>query len=199
MSISFSSDIREQKSELRKQFKAIRAAYSPDEKEKLDKKITNRLINMWKFREADIIFCYVSLRSEVDTHSIINFAFEQGKRVAVPRCVEGTRELEFYYIDSMDDLSAGTFGVLEPEQNAENRVSDYKSGLCIVPALSFDCEGFRLGFGKGYYDRFLSIFESTVVGLCYSDCVVDKLPHGKYDKNVDILVTEKSLKTINNR
>jgi 5-formyltetrahydrofolate cyclo-ligase len=199
MSVNFTSDIREQKSLLRTQFKSIRSAYSLKEKEKLDKKITNRLINMWKFREAEILFCYVSFGIEVDTRSIIRISLEQGKKIAVPRCVDGKRELEFYTIKSMEELKPGAFGVLEPEQKAENRITDLNSGLCIVPALSFDREGFRLGFGKGYYDRFLSEFEAFTVGLCYSDCVVDRLPHGKYDKNVDILVTEKSLYTINNR
>jgi len=199
MPVNLTGDIREQKSLLRTQFKSIRSAYSLEEKEKLDKKITNRLINMWKFREAEILFCYVSFGIEVDTRSIIRISLEQGKRIAVPKCVDGKRELEFFTIKSMEELKPGTFGVLEPEPKAENRITDFNSGLCIVPALSFDHEGFRLGFGKGYYDRFLSEFEAFTVGLCYSDCVVERLPHGKYDKNVDILVTEKSLYTINNR
>ncbi|NLB37575.1 MAG: 5-formyltetrahydrofolate cyclo-ligase [Clostridiales bacterium] len=199
MPINYSGDIREHKTLLRTQFKSIRAAYSPEKKEKLDIKITNRLMNIWKFREADLIYCYVSFGIEVDTRSIIDISLEKGKRLAVPRCVDGKRELEFYTIKSISELKPGAFGVLEPESRAENKITDLNSGLCIVPALSFDSKGFRLGFGKGYYDRFLSEFEGDSVGLCYSDCVVDKLPHGKYDKNVDILVTEKNLYSINNR
>ncbi|HZJ78646.1 MAG TPA: 5-formyltetrahydrofolate cyclo-ligase [Clostridia bacterium] len=197
MSISQTGDIRLDKHLLRKKFKEIRAAYSLEKKGKLDNKITNRLLNTWRYREAEIVFCYVSFGIEVDTRKIIETSFQQNKTVAVPKCVEGTREIEFYKINSIDELEPGTFGVLEPKDLQERKITDFSQGLCIVPALGFDVKGYRLGFGKGYYDRFLSKFSATAVGLCYSDCVVRRLPHGKYDKSVDILITEKKLFTIN--
>jgi len=69
-------------------------------------------------------------------------------------------------------------------------LTQYNNSVCIVPGLSFDYDGFRLGYGKGYYDRFLSGFDGDSIGLCYGECVCKRLPHGRYDRAVDVLVTE---------
>ena len=102
--------------------------------------------------------------------------------------------MDFYYIQSIEDLAPGMFGVLEPEANPEHLYDERDGGLCIVPAFSYDWQGYRLGYGKGYYDRFLSRFEGNIVGICYSDCVQRTLPHGRYDRPVELLVTEKFLR-----
>ena len=86
------------------------------------------------------------------------------------------------------------FGVLEPEPVADNLYNESDGGLCIVPAFSYDWRGYRLGYGKGYYDRFLSRFEGNMVGICYSECVQRSLPHGRYDRPVELLVTESYLR-----
>ena len=141
-----------------------------------------------------MLLIYVSTPIEVDTFRIIRQAWEDGKRVAVPRCVPDTRNMEFYYIDSTDELSPGMFGVLEPEVNPERLYAERGGGLCIVPAFSYDWRGYRLGYGKGYYDRFLSRFEGNMVGICYSECVQRSLPHGRFDRPVELLVTESYLR-----
>ena len=94
------------------------------------------------------------------------------------------------YIRSLDDLEKGTFGVLEPKHKQCKLVTDLSHGFCIVPGLCFDAKGYRLGYGKGYYDRFLSEFKGVTVGICYTSCVQYGLPHGYFDRPVDILVTE---------
>ena len=76
-------------------------------------------------------------------------------------------EMEFYEIHSLFELQPGTFGVLEPVPENSRLVQEETEGLCIVPGLSFDAEGYRLGYGKGYYDRFLSRFSGTTAGVCY--------------------------------
>ena len=108
-------DIRPYKKELREKCKKIRIGMTAEHKERLDRKIANKLLNMWIYREAETLFLYVSKDIEVDTFFIISESLKRGKRVAVPRCVEGTRNMDFYLINSLDDLEEGSFGVLEPK------------------------------------------------------------------------------------
>jgi 5-formyltetrahydrofolate cyclo-ligase len=185
-----SNDIRVQKTIIRDESKAFRQNLSVDEKLRLDRKIANRLLNLWYFREIDLLLTYVSNSIEVDTKFIIQQALAQGKHVAVPRCVNGTRYLEFYLINSLQELEKGSFGLLEPPENIYNKLTDFSGALCIVPALAFDSNGFRLGFGKGYYDRFLSNSNFKTIGMCYDSCIFNELPHGKFDRKVSMIVTE---------
>ena len=163
-------------------------------KDERDEAISQQVRRLWQYQNHAILLVYVSTAIEVDTFRIIRNALADGKKVAVPRCVPDTRNMEFYYIDSTDDLSPGMFGVLEPTVNPERLYHECDGGLCIVPAFSYDWSGYRLGYGKGYYDRFLSRFEGNIVGICYSDCVQRSLPHGRYDRPVELLVTEKYLR-----
>ena len=102
--------------------------------------------------------------------------------------------MEFYYIRGLEELEPGTFGVLEPVPGRSVRMTDFSSGLCLVPALCYDWRGYRLGYGKGYYDRFLAGFGGHMIGVCYSDCIRRKLPHGRFDRPVELLVTDRYLR-----
>ena len=187
-------DIRPIKSELRQKYRSLRQSMPPEIKKQKDEAIAKQVSRLWQYQRNSILLVYVSTAIEVDTIGIIQQAWADGKRVAVPRCVPDTRNMEFYYIDSLEDLSPGMFGVLEPQANQDRLYDEKYAGLCIVPAFSYDWRGFRLGYGKGYYDRFLSRFEGNMVGICYSDCVQRTLPHGRYDRPVELLVTEHYLR-----
>ena len=163
-------------------------------KDEKDTAIANQVRRLWQYENNSILLVYVSTSIEVDTFRIIRQAIEDGKKVAVPRCIPDSRNMEFYYIDSTDELEPGMFGVLEPKVDPNRLYQEKDGGLCIVPAFSYDWQGYRLGYGKGYYDRFLSRFEGNIVGICYSDCVQRSLPHGRYDRPVELLVTEKYLR-----
>lgn len=193
------TDIREYKKNLRTRYKNERLKLSPTEKQNLDEGVFNRFLKLNQYASSTTILAYVSTNIEVDTRKIIERALEDGKRVAVPYCVPDTRLLEFYLIDSLDDLTPGTFGVLEPTPDPEKRLTDWEKSLCIVPGLCFDFDGYRLGFGKGYYDRFLSEYTGIRVGICYSSGVRGHLHHGRYDRTVDVLVTEKNIKSIHHK
>ncbi len=193
------TDIRPIKTALREKYRSIRLSMTTDEKKTRDKAIAAQVRRLWQYENNQTLLIYVSTPIEVDTHTIIFNALRDGKRVAVPRCVEGTRNMEFYYIQSLDELEPGAFGVLEPIPNEEYLVTDFSAGLCVVPAFSYDWNGFRLGYGKGYYDRFLSRFEGDIIGVCYADCVQRSLPHGRFDRPVDLLVTETYLRRTANR
>ncbi len=188
------TDIRPIKTELRQKYRSLRQAMPPEIKDQKDAAIAAQVRRLWQYQRNNILLIYVSTPIEVDTFRIIYQALEDGKRVAVPRCVPDTRNMEFYYIDSIDELTPGMFGVLEPAVNLDHLYKESDGGLCIVPAFSYDWRGYRLGYGKGYYDRFLSRFEGNMVGICYSECVQRSLPHGRFDRPVELLVTESYLR-----
>lgn len=188
-------NIRQVKKNLRAQYRQFRERLGPEQKLRLDSSIQSRLLALSEYAKAGIVLTYVSKPIEVDTAALIKAALANRKRVAVPRCLTDTYGMEFYEIDSMDELERGSFGVLEPVPSEKRLVGDC-GGLCIVPGLSFDAQGYRLGYGKGYYDRFLANYKGVTVGLCYSGCVQWNLPHGYYDRPVDILVTEKYIRRI---
>lgn len=195
MSVNY-NDIREVKTELRSGFRSKRSEMPEHIKLNMDSEIQSRFLTLRQYAKCDTVFTYVSKDLEVDTYAIIRAAWANGKKVAVPKCIEDSK-MDFYYIESMDDLEDGAFGVREPIVDKCKKVSDLSKGLCIVPGLSFDAEGYRLGYGKGYYDRFLSKFGGETVGLCYSNCIKWKLPHGKYDRAVDVIVTDRYIRRTN--
>lgn len=184
------NDIRPFKQKLRAECKEKRRAFSETEKARLDRKITNKFLNLFQYREAKVLLCYVSTEIEVDTFEILRRALESRKTVAVPRCVDGTREMDFYIITDLSQLESGAFGVLEPNPALCEKLMDLSDGLCVIPALSYDLDGYRLGYGKGYYDRFLSRFSGETVGLIYENCLCETLPHGKFDRRAGKVITE---------
>ncbi|MEM1485358.1 5-formyltetrahydrofolate cyclo-ligase [Oscillospiraceae bacterium PP1C4] len=187
-------DIRPLKQRLRKEIKEWRRALPPELKADSDQKILERLLSLQEYKSCDTLLTYVSLPVEVDTTALIERALTQGKRVAVPRCVEDTREMEFYYITGMHDLAPQTFGVLEPIKEKCTLLREYEGSICIVPALAYDCAGYRLGYGAGYYDRFLSMYAQPKIGITYVHNLRKKLWHGRFDVPVDLIVTETKLR-----
>ncbi len=189
------TDIRPVKMRMRNDAKQYRLSLSAEEKQRNDRKIANKLLNLWTFREADTLLAYMSTEIEVDTRYLIERAWELGKKVAVPRCIAGTRNMVFQYISSFDDVENGAFGVLEPNVERCPEVTCFDNSICVVPALVFDKKCFRLGYGKGYYDRFLAAFKGTAVGICYESCRKESIPHGKYDKSLDLFISETRIYT----
>lgn len=189
-------DIREVKKNLRAKHKEIRNSMAQEEKESLDLRIFDKLVSLSLFRNAKLILTYVSTNIEVDTKRLISYALKQGKRVAVPRCIDNTRLMKFYEITSLDDLEKHTFGVLEPILDRCEPVENFDSSICILPGLAFDKRGYRLGYGKGYYDRFLAGYYGMCVGLCYHENMEERVPRGRYDRPANYIITEKGLRPI---
>lgn len=184
-------NVRQRKRELRTRYKKLRAECDPALKKKLDGQLFERFCALKEFEDCDTLFAFISTGIECDTAPIIREALAQGKRVAVPKCRETENEMDFYFIHSYEDLAPGKYGILEPDPDKCALVTDCSSGLCLVPGLCFDYDRYRLGFGKGYYDRFISNFGGVTAGICYARCIVSELPRGNYDRAVDILVTER--------
>ncbi len=189
-------DIREYKANLRQRYRDYRVKLLPQDKMRLDEDVLSRVTRLNQYANAQLVLTYVSTPIEVDTRRLIERALADGKRVAVPRCVPNTRNMEFYEITSLEELSPGTFGVDEPTPDPARLVSPDAGGLCIVPALCYDEYGYRLGYGKGYYDRFLANYNGITVGICYAACVRRSLIHGRFDRPVELLITERYIKRI---
>lgn len=184
-------NLKQKKIEFRSKHKKLRSNLTAEHKAKLDEALTNNFISNTEYKSADTLFAFISKDIEVETKHIINHAFSQGKKVAVPKCRTEERLMDFYYINSFDDLLKGAYDIMEPDESKCQLVEDFSSGVCMVPGLVYDRDGYRLGFGKGYYDRFLTKFKGTTMGVCYSRCIEDELPRGYYDKPIDLVVTEK--------
>lgn len=182
------------KGQLREHYKALRmSAYTAKMRSSWEEAIAERLFQMPQYQRCGEILVYVSGNIEVSTNKIISNALESGKSVFCPRCVKDTNIMHFYRINSFDDLEKGSFGILEPRESCL-RVTDFpETALCIVPGLSYDILGYRLGFGKGFYDRFLADFKGVKIGLCFENCITDKLPSDEFDIRADIVVTEERI------
>ena len=189
-------DIRPLKRELRAKYRKIRENMDPAQKKEFDEAIFKRMVASPFYRDARTLLCYVSTPIEVDTIGLIQHAFSDKKTVAVPKCLDRSGKMAFYAIQSINELKEDTFGLLEPDPSVHACVSDFSGALCILPAFAFDTEGYRIGFGKGYYDRFLQRFNGVKVGICYPSCIANKLPHGRYDVPADYVVTPKYILTI---
>lgn len=177
------------KTQLRQYYKALRRRMSAAEKLKYDEQIAQAFLNSELYKNCDELLVYVSLDIEVGTLDIISQALRE-KTVLCPRCISGQNIMEFYNIKNMDELCPGSYGILEPKTDGKAEKSFSDNSLCIVPGLSYDRNGYRLGFGKGFYDRFLSAFNGKSVGLCYDSCLCQSLPCDDFDKCVDYLITQ---------
>ncbi len=156
--------------------------------------ICKKMLNLAAFRYSDTVLSYSPLKGEVDITPFNQAVLESGKRLALPRCIPGSPIMEFRYVDSLEELQSGAYSIKEPTKENELWINKgHGSTLCVVPAMAFDREGYRLGYGKGYYDRFLSSKNLTRLGVAYSEFIVDKLPRGHFDLAVDVIVTESSL------
>lgn len=189
-------DIRGYKQDLRERSKERRKNMDAGEKQTLDRAVAENVRRLKEYRPAKTLLVYMSTPIEVDTVEIIKNAWADGKRVAVPRCIPDTRNMEFHYIENLECLSVGSFSVMEPAPSLPI-VTDFSGCLMIVPGMHFDMKGYRLGYGKGYYDRYMVRFTGVSAGICYSNELKPFLYHGRYDRHVDVVVTDKRIKTCN--
>lgn len=185
-----------EKQRLREERLAAREVLSEQERSVLDDRITQKLLETSEYAETTTVLTYVSVSSEVSTRMFIESALRDGKTVAVPRCLPG-HCLEFVAITSLDQLIAAPFGLLEPPKElpalAEKQMD---ASICIVPALLVDTKGYRLGYGAGFYDRFLSTYSGKKICLAYQQNLSrTTLPHAAFDVAVDVVITESDVLT----
>lgn len=190
-------DIAAAKDALRARMREIRKAVPAEERADIDSRIAQGVFGLAAYQEADIVFTYLSMGAEVDTRAIIRNAWAAGKDVALPRCT-GPRTMRWFCVESFDGLQKSSFGVEEPaiDESRERTPSEGMRAVAIVPGMTFDDEGYRLGYGGGFYDTFLAEFPGASIGLCRSAQRVCSLTElgviGEYDLPVDFVVCEAS-------
>lgn len=143
------------------------------------------------FQKARSILFYMPHRGEVDVRKGMEKAWQQKKQVVLPRSVPRTRTLELYSITSFSDLIEGTYGILEPDPTKGQHVDAQEIDLVVVPGIGFDREGYRLGYGGGYYDRFFADPEVDMVrvGVAYSFQLVSTVYPESHDQPVHAVIT----------
>ena len=185
-----------EKQRLREERLVARETLSEQERCVLDDCITQKLLTTSEYAEATTVLTYVSVSSEVSTRMFIECALRDGKTVAVPRCLPGHR-LEFVAISSLDQLASAPFNLLEPPKDLSALTEDQmNNSICIVPAILVDTKGYRLGYGAGFYDRFLSTYLCKKICLAYQQNLSKtELPHTAFDVAVDLVITESEVLT----
>ena len=168
-----------------------RAAQDAEAKRDTDRQITGQVLENGLYQRAACVFCYVSTPQEIDTHALLRRTLADGKTLCVPLCgAQG--EMTARRIRSLDELRAGKYGILEPDAAAEELPPE-QIGLIIVPALACDRQGYRLGYGGGYYDRFLSHTGAVRMALCAEARLLSRLPHEPFDMRCNYVITERQV------
>ena len=182
--------MKDKKKALRREFLARRKALSESEKTRADREISRRLFALDEYKNASCILLYASLFDEVSTNEIAQRAAADGKSTAFPRC-NPDHTMDFLFCDR-ESLVSGFHEIPEPPQDLPCFFGG-ENVLCIVPGLVFDRNGFRVGYGGGFYDRFLNDFQGVTVGIARSDFMLDSVPREEFDLPCDIIITEKEV------
>lgn len=160
--------------------------------------IVNRYLDSEYFKKADIIFAYSSMEDEIPTERIVQTALKSGKKVALPKVISPVSDgakMEFLLVDGNTLYISGVYGIMEPE--CGERVSPAGGNdriEILIPGLCFDLEKNRIGYGGGYYDRYLSQFDREkfhITALAYEYQIFEVIPTDEYDSKVDLVITEK--------
>lgn len=201
--------ILHEKKNLRRQMLAIRDSIPQTLREEKSRRILDRLYQCTAYQGAEQILSYVSFRSEADTMPLLKRALGDGKKLYCPFICGG--EMVFYRVRSLSELSSGSYGILEPPAKEENRFCGeqaLRAGqseaaenstqiLMVLPGAVFDKRGFRIGYGGGYYDKYLANMGElrekgvmTAAALLFLEQLVEELPGEAHDLPVDLLITE---------
>lgn len=182
---------RDEKNLIRKQMKQLRADMTRTERFEKSMQIFEQLITVPEFKRADRIYTYVSMDNEIDTIMLIDYSLSLEKRVFVPR-VSG-KDMEFYEISDISELNPGYMGIYEPDING--REPDYsRTGFMCMPGLAFDKSHNRIGYGGGFYDRYLSVENKLYkAALAYEAQLLESIPAQDGDVRPDMIVTEENI------
>ena len=182
------NDLIAEKKALRARFSALRASIPAAEKAALDAALCRAVATHETFLGCDLLLCYFPVRDEPDLTALYQLARERGVKTAFPRCIG--KQMTFHLVQSEKELETGRFGIPTPPEGAPLAQCDAHT-LCIVPALAAAKDGARLGYGGGFYDRFLEHFLGTAVLPIYSTLLCDALPREKTDLTIPYILTEK--------
>ena len=182
---------KDEKNNLRALYRKKREELSLEERAAWDAAICNAVAASASFRYADVVLAYAPFGFEIDITPLLLRTLMLKKRLALPR-THGKGIMSFHYVETLDTLIPGTYGILEPREDAP-LYEDTPATLCLVPGILYDRRGLRIGYGGGYYDRFLRDHPVNTLGIIYRDFVLPSIPGGKYDRHVTALATERGI------
>jgi 5-formyltetrahydrofolate cyclo-ligase len=187
------SDIPSEKSVLRERGLERRRALSPEEWEARSKRVVSQLETLERFRSAPLVLTYAASKdNEVDTQPLIEALTGAGRRVAVPSVAPG-RTMIWRAIAGLADLCPGRFGILEPAERCPLVDANRADTVVLVPGILFSARGQRIGYGGGYFDRFLAGFPGTSIGLAFDFQICRSLPEESHDVRLDFVVCESAV------
>ena len=176
----------------RKELLAKRRMLSQEQKNEYSKQITERLLALASYKEAKVCMMYASMKDEFQTKDFIVEAIKAGKQICLPYVSDKQLKImQATKIDSLDELVEGAYGILTVAKDKLNIINPQDIDFVLVPAVGFDREGYRLGMGGGYYDRYLEMAtKAKLVSGIYSCQLVDEIIKDDYDAQVDFVLTE---------
>lgn len=180
-----------EKQQLRKTIRTLEAGLPERYLAQADRKIAAQLLAMPEYQAAGTVFCFVSTGREIDTHPILQAALEAGKTLCVPRCLGGGI-MELRSIQRLDALTPGAYGIPEPPEDAP-LVSTDTVDFAVLPCLTCNHLGQRLGRGGGCYDRFLASYRGGTVLLCRERLIREEIPVTPLDYPIPWVLTEAGL------
>ncbi len=167
--------------------------------ESASKNIINKLYESTLYKNANIIMTFVSFGYEVNTHKFIKDSINNGKRIVVPITLPKTKEIRPSEILDFAELEVGFYNILTPKKEFIRYIDPKEIDLAIIPGLAFDRDGYRVGYGGGYYDRFLSKYTDIIkLAIAFDLQLIDKVPREDFDIPVDFIYTEKEIISVNN-
>lgn len=180
------------KRELRRRILAKRALLDQNTHDDYSEKISNYLVTFPEIQQANTIFSFLSFRDEVNIDDFIERVVRDGKQVYVPRTLMQEKKMVPYLFMGWESLVIGSYGIREPGHMCRFSGENVPFDVIVVPGVAFTLDGHRLGYGGGYYDRFLSQLTNRplLVGVCFNKQIVSSIPVESHDCQVDYLVTE---------
>lgn len=189
-------DIITAKKNLRREMKSLRKSIPPEEKAEYERKIRENFFGSDIYKKAKMILTFISFGDEPDTREILKRAWSDHKITAVPRCMAESK-MSFYVIGSMDDCTEGAYGIPEPSLECAPADLSGEDIICLVPGLAFDRKGGRMGYGGGYYDRFLKQHPNIkTFGCCCEMFVTEQVPMENTDIRLKGLITDKTVEVL---
>lgn len=182
---------------LRKEILQKRAKISKEDNLIFSNIVANSIYEMKDYKNAKTIMCFISFANEIDTRKLIETAIKQGKTVVIPITIPETKELKVSQILDFSELEKGFYNILTPKEEFIRYIDPSTIDLVLVPGVVFAKNGYRIGYGGGYYDRFLSKLDNSIpkFAIGFDLQVVDEVPTESFDIPVDLIITEK--RTIN--
>ena len=174
---------------IRQKCRILRDSFGEMHIKKMSDRACNLLMRTPEFLTADTILLYFPIKNEISPLPIFDVAQKMGKKIALPLCNTENNTLSFHIINSLDEALPSHYGICEPPKTNEEPILTEHS-LALVPALAFSRNGHRIGYGKGFYDKFLVNFKGISAGFSYSELVFDEFEHENHDITLKMLITE---------